>query len=130
MSDDEKKAFFTAKKEEMKAEKEAKKVIIDKLVAGESLTAAEESTRLEMIAMMEEKSTSGKMKAGSAVVAKILAGDELTAEEQSEYAEMQAKHTEREAQKAILEPIKEKMKAGEALTDAEQATLNEAKASR
>lgn len=58
MSDDEKKTFFDAKKQEMKAQKQAGKAVIDKLIAGETLTAAEEATRLEMIAKMEEKSSS------------------------------------------------------------------------
>ena len=45
MSDSEKQAFFEAKKTEMKAQKEASKAVIVKLINGESLTAAEETTR-------------------------------------------------------------------------------------
>jgi hypothetical protein len=45
MSDTEKKAFFDAKHDEMKAEKEVGKLVIDKLINGESLTAAEEAIR-------------------------------------------------------------------------------------
>ena len=130
MSDEEKKVFFTAKKEEMKAQKEASKAVIDKLIAGENLTAAEDATRLEMIAKMEEKADSGKMRDGAALISKILAGDELTADEETELAEMQAKRAEREAQRAVLEPIMEKKKAGEELSFDEQAILDEAKANR
>jgi hypothetical protein len=54
MSDDEKKTFFIAKKEVMKAQKEASKAVIDTLINGESLTSAEETIRLELLAKMED----------------------------------------------------------------------------
>ena len=130
MTDEEKQAFFTGKKEEMNAQKEAKKVVIDKLVAGESLTAAEDATRLEMIAKMEENTDSKRTKPGSDIIAKILAGDALTDAEQTEFSEMQAKRAERAAQKALIQPIMEKKKAGEELTADEQATLDELKSER
>lgn len=130
MSDVEKKAFFDAKKQAMKAQKEAGKAVIDKLIAGESLTADEEATRLEMIAKIAEKADSGKTKQGSEIIAKILAGDELTADEETQLSEMQAKHAEREAQRAILKPIRDKVDAGETLTDEEQAVLDDHKANK
>jgi len=129
MSDEEKQEFFEAKKAEMKADKEAAKAVIDKLVAGESLTAAEEATRLEMLAKIEEN-TGKHSKQWSEIIAKILAGDELSADEQTQLETMQAKHAEREAQKAIMQPIRDKVDAGEELTDEEQATLDEAKANK
>ncbi|MDA9129270.1 hypothetical protein N9J72_02215 [Candidatus Gracilibacteria bacterium] len=128
LSDEEKQAFFAAKKEEMVAQKEASKAVMDKLIAGETLTAAEDATRLEMIAKMAEHADGERTKPGAEIAAKILVGDELTADEETELAEMQEKQAEREAQKALLEPIKAKLEAGETLTEAEQATLDEAKA--
>lgn len=128
MSDEEKKAFFEAKKAQMIAQKEAGKAVIDKLLAGESLTAAEEAIRGEMLMKIEEDDT--PRRDGGDIIAKLLAGDALTDEEQTQLAEMQAKHAEREAQRAILEPIKEKLKVGEELTDEEQTILDEAKANK
>lgn len=129
MSDEDKQAFFEAKKTEMTAQKEAGKAVIDKLINGESLTAAEEATRGEMLIKMEDTDSKHKGKgAGSEIIVKILAGDELTADEETQIAEMQAKHAEREAQMAILESIKAKLDAGETLSDDEQAILDEAKA--
>ena len=43
---------------------------------------------------------------------------------------MQTKHAEREAQKAIMEPIKAKLDAGETLSDEEQSVLDEMKANK
>jgi hypothetical protein len=60
MSDDEKKVFFTEKKEVMKAQKEASKIVIDTLINGESLTSAEETTRLELLARMENTDSNYK----------------------------------------------------------------------
>jgi len=127
MSDEERQAFFETKKAEMKAEKESAKIVVDKLINGESLTAAEEATRGEMLMKMEE---GNHKKGGSDIIAKILAGDELTADEETQLVEMQAKHAEREAQRALIEPIKAKLDAGEELSDEEQALLDEAKENR
>lgn len=131
MSDDEKKAFFDAKKEEMKANKEAKKAIIDALIAGESLTADQEAQRLEMLSEMEERIVDAKeLKPGAEIIMKVLAGDELTDDELSELSSMQEKQAEREAKREILAPIKEKLQAGEDLTDEEQAIWDEHKQQR
>ena len=102
MSDDEKKTFFDAKKAKMKAQKEAGKTVIDKLIAGESLTAAEEATRLEMIAKIEDFGGNHTRKGKGEwreIIAKILAGDELSADEEIKLAQMQAKRAERESQR-------------------------------
>jgi len=129
MTDDEKTVFFTAKKEEKKAEKQAWKAVVDKLINGETLTADEEAIRLEILAKIEERS--GKhSKSGAEIIAKILAWDELTSDEEIELAQMQEKQAKREAQRAIIEPIKAKLQAGETLSDEEQVTLYEMKKSR
>ena len=133
MSDNEKKAFFEAKKSEMTAQKEAHKEVIDTLIAGESLTAAQEATRLEMIAKMEDADGDHKGRGDGEwreIITKILAGDALTATEETQLAEMQTKHADREAQRAIIKPIIEKKKAGEELTSEEQTVLDEMKANR
>lgn len=125
MSDEEKKAFFEEKKAEMKAQKEAKKAVIDKLITGESLTASEEALRGEMLIKIEE----GSHKRDNAdIIAKVLAGDALTDAEQIELVEMQEKHAEREAKREEIKAIRDKIDAGEELTDDEQALLDEAKA--
>jgi len=124
MTDDEKKAFFDAKKTEMKAEMEAHKAVIDKLILGETLTADEEAMRLEILAHFEDENNTHSMRRdGGDIIAKLLAGDELTEEEQTELADMQAKHEEREKVRALVEPIMEKMKSGETLTDEEKMIL-------
>jgi hypothetical protein len=133
MSDEEKQAFFDAKKEEMKIKKEAHKSVIDKLINGESLTAEQEAIRLEMLAKMEDMDWNHRGKGhreGKEIISKILAGDELRAEEETQLVEMQATRAEREAQRAILEPIMERKRAGEVLSDEEQAVLDEMKENR
>ncbi len=127
MSDEERKAFFQQKKEEKKANKEASKAVLDALIAGETLSADQEANRLEMLAKIEE----GKHQRNNAdIIAKILAWDALSEAEQIELQEMQEKKAEREAQKALLEPIKAKLDAGEELTDDEQSLLDEAKSQK
>jgi len=59
-----------------------------------------------------------------------LAGDELTAEEQAEFDDMQEKRAEREAQRALMQPIFEKLRAGEEITDEEQQILEDNKLER
>ena len=133
MSDEEKQAFFDVKKEEMKAQKEATKGVVDALIAGDTLTANQEATRLEMIAKMSDTDSHHKGKGNGEwkeIIAKILAGDELSADEETQLADMQAKRSEREAQKAIMEPIKAKLDAGEELSDEEQATFDDYKANK
>ena len=151
MTDDEKKAFFDAKKVEMEAQKEAGKAVISKLIAGEALTAAEESTRLEMLAKMtSENNDHPERRDGGDIIAKLLAGDTLTADEQTQLTQMQEKHAEREAEKAkidamsdtekqayfaekkvemdakmqLIKPLLDKLRNGETLTADEQTTLD------
>lgn len=99
MSDEEKKEFFEAKKEVMQAKMQESKAVIDKLIAGESLTSAEEAIRLEILATFEsEDNEHSKRRGGGDIITKIIAGDEFTADEETEFIEMQAKHAQREAQ--------------------------------
>ena len=132
MSDDAKKTFFDAKKAEKTAQKQANKSVIDSLIAGETLSADQETTKATMIAKIAERSATGndmKLKrGGSEVISKLLNGETLSDEDSAELATMQEKHAERAAQKEILAPIMEKKKAGQELTEAEQTTLDEAKA--
>ena len=104
MTDEEKQAFFDTKKAERQAQMEAGKAVINKLIAGESLTADEEALRLEMLAKIEE----GKHQRNNAdIIAKVLAGDALTQAEETELVEMQEKHAERQAEKAKIEAMSE-----------------------
>lgn len=132
MSDDEKKAFFETKKAEKQAQKDANKSVIDALIAGETLSSDQETLRAEMIEKMAEKAGSSdnrkSKRGGSEVISKLLNGETLSDEESASLVEMQEKHAERAAQREILAPIMEKKKAGEDLTEAEQAILDEVKA--
>jgi len=154
MSDEEKQAFFESKKEEKMAQMEAGKSVINKLITGESLTADEEALRLEMLAKFESEDNSHpQRKGGWDIIAKILAWDELTEDEANQVIEMQAKQAERAAEKAKIEAmsdtekeqyfedkklereaqretmmaLKEKVESGEALSDDEQALIDNAK---
>ena len=130
LSDEEKKAFFEAKKTEMNAAKEAKAALVAKLIAGESLSNEQETLRAEMVEKLSENSDKVSKKPGFEVIKKLINGESITAEDQVILDEMQAKKAEKEAQKAILEPIKAKLEAGEELTADEQATLDELKANK
>lgn len=55
MNDSEKKEFFKAKKEELKANKQAKESVIDALLAGNTLTLEQEVLRAEIITQRAEK---------------------------------------------------------------------------
>jgi len=128
MDDDEKKAFFDAKKAQMNAVKETHKAVVAKLIAGETLSDDEELARVEILERLSGDKAAKKP--GTEVIKKLVNGETLSATEITQLAEMQAKHEEREAQKAIIEPIKAKLDAGEELSDVEQALLDEAKAER
>lgn len=131
MSDDEKKAFFEAKKAERSAEKEVYRAILDKLLNGESITAEEQAT-LEAKQAQHEAKHEGKNKSGNddtrsmgkTVIAKLIAWETLSAEEQTVLEEMKAKRDARDA----IQPLMEKKKAGTDLTDAEQEQLDVFKA--
>lgn len=87
MSETEKHSYFAAKHEEMHAKRQAYEAVIDKLLAGNALTAEEETLRAEIIterakhkeqrATMEAERT--KMKA---IFEKKQKGETLTTEEQ------------------------------------------------
>ncbi len=125
MTDAEKQTFFAAKKEAMIAQKEAHKLVIDKLIAGESLTAAEEATRLEILAKFENNDMNHPMsKKRWDIIAKLVAWDELTPDEKTQLETMQSQNAQREAQRERFEAIKMKLGAGEILTSEEQATLD------
>ena len=89
MSFEEKKALMQEKKSEMQARREEHKAVIEKLLAWESLTAAEEATRLEMLAKMQDD-TLPRRHHGD-IIEKLLAWDELSAEELSELEVMKEK---------------------------------------
>lgn len=151
MTDEEKKAFFDAKKQEMQVQREAQKQVIDKLIAGEKLTADEEATRLSLLAKTQTQSEQHPSREGVNIIEKLLAWEELTSDEQSQLSEMQAKHAEREAEHAkieamsdderqayfeakhaereakmeIVKPLMEKFRSGETLSAEEQTTLRE-----
>jgi len=131
MSDDEKKAFFTGKKEEKAAEREVTQAIMSKLFNGEDITVDERATLQAKQAEHEAKHadkperTENSEKAGyKAVVAKLIAGENLTADEQTVLDEIKAKKATRDA----IKPLIEKKKAGEELTESEQAELDSFKA--
>ncbi|MDD2565732.1 MAG: hypothetical protein PHZ26_04150 [Candidatus Gracilibacteria bacterium] len=98
MTDAEKKTFLDAKKEAQKVERDAKENVIDKLINGETLTDSEkvtlEAIKVERAAQKEER------------------------------VKMEAQKVEMEAKMAEIKPILEKKKAGTALTEAEQTTLD------
>ncbi|NDK09321.1 hypothetical protein GW846_00905 [Candidatus Gracilibacteria bacterium] len=98
MNEAEKQDFFSEKKEQFKAQKNAHKIVIDKLITGEALTASEETTRLELIARFEDENNKHPIRKGQGdLILKLIAGDELTATEQIRLTEIQAKNLERQS---------------------------------
>nr|MDD3720668.1 hypothetical protein [Candidatus Gracilibacteria bacterium] len=88
MTAEQKKAFFENKMTTEKAKRDAKETVIDKLLAGQSLTADEETIRQEIIkeradrkTQMQERET--KFQAIRAVLEKNKNGETLTADEQA-----------------------------------------------
>lgn len=93
---EEKRTFFQQKHETMKLQKEAKKRVMDTLIAGESLTASEEATRLDILAKHQDKiSKMQKNMELHTVVGKLLAWDELTQDEMTLIEEMREMHMQR-----------------------------------
>lgn len=130
MTDEEKQVFFAEKKSEMEAQKEAHKQVIDKLIAGETLTEEEELIRVELLTRFEDEDNNHpERRDGGDIIAKLVAGEILTTEEQTQLTEMQEKHAERELIRELVAPIMEKVKNGETLTEEEQAILDENKVS-
>lgn len=150
MSDEERQAFFEAKKEEMKAKKQAAKTLIDTLIAGGALTSEQETLRAEMLEKIAEH---GGKRDNAPVIEKLLKGEQLTDEDRAVIEEMQARKAEREAERAKVEAMtdeekevyfaekkaerqakKEEVKAliekvrnGEELTDEQQELVDNAK---
>ncbi len=88
MSDSEKQAFFEKKITEMKAKRDAHEALIDKLLAGTTLTSEEETLRQEIIKERTEmKAKREEMEANRTKVQAILekqkAGTTLTSDEQA-----------------------------------------------
>lgn len=95
MSQDEKKVFFQTKKTEIQADREAKENVIDKLLAGETLTSVEENLRQEIIEQRAERKL--KMEARKAdreemksIIEKKKNGEELTEDEEAKLEEMKS----------------------------------------
>lgn len=89
MTGEEKKEFFTLKREEKKAERQAESDVIDALLAGDSLTPEQEIIRSEIITKRAQKAEMReKIKA---IRDKVDAGEELSEEEQAVLDEMKSK---------------------------------------
>jgi len=118
-----------AAKEAKKAEKQARSELITSLINGETLTADQTALRVDMLTKMEEGSDERKSdRSGKEVIEKLLKWETLSDEDEIALAEMQAKKAERTAAKEAISPILEKKKAGEELTESEEAQLEEFKA--
>lgn len=88
---DEQKAEMLEKKAEMQAQKQAHEELIDALLAGETLTADQETLRAEMIEKrleMEEKKEEIK-----SLLEKVEAGETLSDEEQTTLDTFKAEHS-------------------------------------
>ena len=88
MSDTEKKAFFDKKRTEMETKMEARDTVIDKLLAGTTLTPDEEKIRQEIITERTAmKAKRAEMKAQmekiKTIIEKKKSGQTLTTEEQT-----------------------------------------------
>lgn len=88
MTDEQKKAFYETKRAESEAKRTAHEAVIDKLLAGTTLTAEEETIRQEIItARAERKAREVEMQAKreqlKVVLEKKAAGTTLTTEEQA-----------------------------------------------
>lgn len=95
MSQDEKKVFFEAKKSEMHAQREAKENVIDKLLAGETLTSDEEILKDEIIVQRAEKKLKMEEKQANkeemkSIIEKNKNGEELTQDEEAKLEEMKS----------------------------------------
>ncbi len=117
MSDDEKKAFFETKKAEHTANKEARKTVMDKLLAGIALTAEEETLRVEIATKMNDTTSESKKKGRKGngetkeIMKKLVNGETITAEEKATLEEMKAKHEERKIKKEEKKAEREAKKA-------------------
>lgn len=103
MTTEEKQTFIETKKAEKKAEREAKKAqresyetVIDKLLAWETLTSAEENLRSEIIEKRAERKAKKEAKQAEmeeirTIMEKKRAGEELTADEEAKIENLKSK---------------------------------------
>ena len=93
MTDDEKKTFFETKRQEAQALADAKEAVIDKLIAGETLTDSEKVT-LETIKTerAEAKAKKAEMEEIRTILEKQKAGTTLTTDEQAKLTAFEASH--------------------------------------
>lgn len=87
MSDADKKTYMEKKHTDMEAKRDAREAVIDKLLAGSTLTSDEETIRKEIIAdraahKVEKAQMKAKMEQMKAIFDKKKAGTALTADEQ------------------------------------------------
>ena len=88
MTTEQKQAFLAQKRAEMEARRTAHETVIDKLLAGQALTAQEETTRQEIIKERAERKTEmtarkAQLEKLKTVLEKQKAGTTLTADEQT-----------------------------------------------
>lgn len=97
MTDDEKKAFFETKRQEAQTLADAKEAVIDKLIAGETLTDSEKVT-LETIKTdrAEAKVKKAEMTEIRTILDKQKAGTTLTTDEQAKLDTFEANHPKME----------------------------------
>ena len=102
MTDEEKTAFFESKKAERNAEREAKQAerqvhenVIDKLLAGETLSTEEETVRAEIIEKraerkVEKEARQAKMEEVKTIMEKKRSWEDLTEAEEAKLDEMKS----------------------------------------
>lgn len=99
MSDTEKKAFFDKKRLEAEAKKDARKTVIDKLLAGTALSSDEETVRAEIIKERAEmKAKKAEFDAIKTLLEKKKNWETLTADEEAKITAFEAnkpKHSEK-----------------------------------
>ena len=89
MTDEERKNFFDAKKSETQERKNSRKIVIEKILRWEKLTASEEFIRLEMLAKMQNDVLPRRNHGD--IIEKLLAWDELSTQELAEIKTMKEK---------------------------------------
>ena len=104
MSDEEKKEFFEIKKEESKANKEAKEWVIDDLLAGNTLSVDQEVLRAEIITQRaERKAKQAEMQEQREVMKTIMekkkSWEELTQEEETLLETFKSEHKGKKGKK-------------------------------
>lgn len=91
MTDEEKKAFFETKRSEAQAKQTAKENVIDKLLAGQTLSSSEETVRAEIIKERADmKAKKAKMEAIKTIMDKKRNGETLSTDEQAQLDKFEA----------------------------------------